>query len=177
MARRTSTDLRKHLFHIATLTDLSEEITSHRPFHRTVKATLYMVLGTLSVSRGAIFRFDQAGSAFVPITSKGFDARQDNHLPVTQAQMRHLIRRNRHVALGSPPPGLKSFVQGVRDRLAHMQAQYFIPLVTRKELIGAIVLGPKLSRRSYTQEDFDLLPVMSNSIAVAIHNHQMFLSL
>jgi len=177
MARRTSTDQRKHLFHIATLTDLSEEITSHRPFHRTVKATLYMVLGTLSVSRGAIFRFDREELAFVPIAIKGFDARQDNHLPVTRAQMRHLIGRNRHVALGSPPPGLKGFVQGVRDRLEHMQAQYFIPLVTRKELIGAIVLGPKLSRRSYTQEDFDLLPVMSNSIAVAIHNHQMFLSL
>jgi len=177
MARRTSTDLRKHLFHIATLTDLSEEITSHRPFHRTVKATLYMVLGTLSVSRGAIFRFDREELAFVPIAIKGFDARQDNHLSVTRAQMRHLIGRNRHVALGSPPPGLKGFVQGVRDRLAHMQAQYFIPLVTRKELIGAIVLGPKLSRRSYNQEDFDLLPVMSNSIAVAIHNHQMFLSL
>ncbi len=177
MARRTSTDLRKHLFHIATLTDLSEEITSHRPFHRTVKATLYMVLGTLSVPRGAIFRFDREELAFVPIAIKGFDASKDNHLPVTRAQMRHLIGRNRYVALGSPPPGLKGFVQGVRDRLAHMQAQYFIPLVTRKELIGAIVLGPKLSRRSYNQEDFDLLPVMSNSIAVAIHNHQMFLSL
>jgi putative nucleotidyltransferase with HDIG domain len=177
MTRRSSMDLTKHLFHIATLTDLSEEITSHRPFHRTVKATLYMVLGTLSVSKGAVFQFEREASAFSPIASKGFELGKNNHLPITLTQVRRLIRRNRQIKLSSPPPGLKGFVQIVRNRLADMQAQYFIPLVTRKELIGAIVLGSKLSRRSYTQADFDILPVMSNSIAVAIHNHQMFLSL
>jgi putative nucleotidyltransferase with HDIG domain len=177
MARRAPTDLRRHLFHIATLTDLSKEITSHRPFDRTVKATLYMVLGTLLASKGAIFRFDRETLAFVPIASKGFDTRQDDHLPATAAQAKHLIKHNRHIGLNSPPPRLKGFIHKVRDRLTHMQAKYFIPLVTRKELIGAIVLGPKLGRRRYTRQDFDLLPVMSNSIAVAIHNHQMFLSL
>lgn len=48
------------------------------------------------------------------------------------------------------------------------------PLVTKNELIGYLILGPKKSGNIYNSQDVGLLNIASNELAVALQNAQRF---
>lgn len=48
------------------------------------------------------------------------------------------------------------------------------PLVTKEEIIGYLVLGPKKSGNIYNSQDVGLLNIASNELAVALQNAQRF---
>lgn len=58
--------------------------------------------------------------------------------------------------------------------LEEINAQLFIPLLTKKELVGIIILGEKKSTLPFDRDDLLLLSALSNQIAVAIENSRLY---
>jgi len=52
-------------------------------------------------------------------------------------------------------------------------ASIYIPIVTKEKLIGAIILGNKLSSDMFTTEDIDLLITLGNQLGSAIENAKL----
>lgn len=48
------------------------------------------------------------------------------------------------------------------------------PLVTKSEVVGHIIFGPKQSGSAYTPQDISLINISSNELAVALQNAQRF---
>ncbi len=61
-----------------------------------------------------------------------------------------------------------------RDLLITMDANIYIPLIAKGELLGFIALGPKRSEQSYSSEEKQILLSLSNQIAVAVQNAQLY---
>ena len=49
-----------------------------------------------------------------------------------------------------------------------------MPLLVRRQLIGILVLGPKLSETPYSPEEQQILDTLANQTAVAIENASLF---
>ena len=57
-----------------------------------------------------------------------------------------------------------------QDRLASTGAMLLVPLRWREELVGALLLGAKLTGTPYTSEDVQLLTSLAGQVAVSLQN-------
>jgi putative nucleotidyltransferase with HDIG domain len=60
------------------------------------------------------------------------------------------------------------------DYLNNFPAELFIPLITKGEIAGFLVLSPKQSAQSYTQDDELILSTLANQTAVVIENARLY---
>ena len=58
--------------------------------------------------------------------------------------------------------------------LEEINAQIFVPVHAKKELVGIIILGEKKSTLPFDRDDLLLLSALSNQIAVAIENSRLY---
>ena len=157
-----STELKKALYNISALADLGQEITSVNAFHEKMQAAFYVITGTFLASKGAMLFYDKNSNLLNVLTQKGF-------LPtdLDRVDLRALmpLGKNKPRLIGNDPI------------LAVAGAEVLAPLWVRDEFIGALLLGGKLTAGPYTPEDIDLLNVIANQIAIALHNHSLFMDL
>lgn len=62
----------------------------------------------------------------------------------------------------------------VRDAMERLGISVWVPIISKKELIGIIALGGKLSGDSFTSEDLALLTTLANQTAVALDNARLY---
>jgi len=61
-----------------------------------------------------------------------------------------------------------------REELDRIGAELFVPLLVRHELIGILILGPKLSEVPYSLDEQLTLATLANQTAVAVENARLF---
>ncbi len=99
--------------------------------------------------------------------------RQDNPLVSYMAQEGKVFRRE---MLDVVPQG-KSLWEAEREDMEALEVSLICPVLTRSNLTGIILLGPKERGGDYTNEEADLLLTMASGAAVAMENAQMLGSL
>jgi len=60
------------------------------------------------------------------------------------------------------------------ERVKHLQAHLFVPLIHRGELEGVLCLGKKKINTGFTNEDRTLLSILSTQIAIALENSKLY---
>jgi len=66
---------------------------------------------------------------------------------------------------------------GIRDAIQELSAlggDFALPMFSERELLGFILLGPKLSGDAYFNEDVELLSTLANQAAIAVKNAQLY---
>ncbi|MCD6576730.1 MAG: GAF domain-containing protein [Anaerolineaceae bacterium] len=71
-------------------------------------------------------------------------------------------------------PIFRSMWREEKEIIDNIEAQLFIPLKTAGELLGVIILGPKLSEQPYSNQDNQILLTLSQQTAVAVDNAQLY---
>jgi len=72
-------------------------------------------------------------------------------------------------------PELASLSRSERQSLDMLEAELFVPIATRQgELAGVLVLGEKLSRRPYSEEDTKLITAVASQMAMAFENASLY---
>jgi len=71
-------------------------------------------------------------------------------------------------------PQFKALWEREKDQLEQLDAELFVPVLAKKELVGIFTLGPKLSEEQYSQDDVLTITTLANQIAVAIENARLF---
>ncbi|GAB4389427.1 MAG: hypothetical protein Kow0025_14680 [Thermodesulfovibrionales bacterium] len=170
-----SLELRRVLYNISALADLGHEVTSASNFNLKIRSVLYVIMGTFLATRGAIFYYAKDRKSMIPIAHKGIEEENSLNLTVTPDQLVHM-RKNEACLLkageeASLPPAAHM------GRLASAGMEIFVPLWTREEFIGALALSPKINAEPYSPEDFELMKVIANQIAITLHNHTLFINL
>lgn len=60
------------------------------------------------------------------------------------------------------------------DEFVNNNVRAIIPLKARDDLVGALVLGPKLSHQPYSPDDDMVLSTLANQVAVAVDNARLY---
>ncbi len=168
--------LEKLLFNLNTLAELGEEITSPKEFPRIIKSSLYMIMGSFFVSKGAIFRYNQHEASLYPFESKGFSDIKGMKIPIPIETADELLRFNAPIDLKGGEEILKR-LHPIRAGLERLGARVISPLVVKDELLGIIVINERFSKDDFTGYDFQLLSVMSQHIAFGIYSHSLLVKL
>lgn len=165
--------LKRLMFSIASLADLGQEATSSKDLPAKMKSALYVISGTFSVPKAALFMYHPRQRRLERLADKGYkgSARQEIRLSVLP---RH-IRQFR----GNEPHSLKemagsSFYEQNSPVFEKLQARLFIPLFARDEFVGAIALGEKLGRASFRKNEKDVLKVVAHQMAITLSNAALF---
>jgi PAS domain S-box-containing protein len=164
----------------------------HADFRRTIKEASRILTGVLDL--GLLFRF---------IEETVHDSTQPEGFALYIRQKHHLKKRDparshpgtRFHAPDQAPDVLVSFldvspdvivtenlsrlnktapVQTLHAELTRLNWALVLPVLSENAVIGAIVLGPKLSGDPFYPQDLDLLMTLANQAGIAIKNAQLY---
>lgn len=71
-------------------------------------------------------------------------------------------------------PKFRSIWGQEREVIDAINADVYIPLIAKGELLGFIALGPKRSEQIYSSEEKQILLTLSHQVAVAVQNAQLY---
>lgn len=163
--------IEKLLFNLSALSDLGEEITSPNEFQRVAKSSLYLIMGTFSVSKGAIFQYDSEKQELSHLASKGLGEIKDARVTIGIDTVTHLLKANHLFYTDSKPADIQI---GEDVFIERIKADIIVPIVARGELLGILTLGKRLSDEKYSKNDKKILSIMSQQIALSLHSHTLF---
>jgi len=165
-------NLERLLYSLSSLVELSETMTSPESFVENSRAILHQVLGTLLVSRGALFIIDDETDVLKLYVSKGID-KQDIDLHLKTDEKASLLKISDPVEVSKIP------IKRIKEQIINTmpEATLWISLKIKDELLGVIILGKKFMDEELTPQDIDLLKIISRSVAVTIYNYRLIANL
>lgn len=127
----------------------------------------------------AIYIRDAGTGSFHLATHQGFDDRAiaplqkpltaSNSLPVFLGVVRRpFLREELGRSLRDPD------AQQAAEQLSSLGGDFALPMFSEHQLLGFIVLGPKLSGDTYFNEDIELLSTLANQAAISVKNAQLY---
>ena len=134
------------------------------------------ITATMHVKKAAFLLKQEGKGGLRLVAQRGLDQHADMRLrqdqPLVEWFREHesdLIRQDLEVL-----PQFKALWSREREVLQEIEAELYVPLLLRDELIGMLILGPKLSETAYTVDERRVLLTLANQIAVAIENARLF---
>lgn len=155
---------------------LSAETASLLNLDDLTNLILSEIVNTLHVEHGGILIKSNRGNYYRVIAQTGkmrdlaMDFRADHPIVKWMFQQRKILTRHDLAIL----PSFKALWGDERRELEKFQAELFIPLSTKGDLVGFLVLGPKRSTQLYSQEDQIFLSTLANQTAVAVENARLY---
>jgi len=159
------------------LRELSELATSILHIKRLTSFLLDRLTSTMHIRQAYIMLMDKEDARFHLIARKGQTGLQrgvifrEDH-PVLQWMASHKRSLTRHDL--DVLPQFKALWAQERESLDRLEAELFVPLLVRRELVGILILGPKLSETPYSQDEQLALTTLANQTAVAIQNAWLY---
>ncbi|HLO15993.1 MAG TPA: histidine kinase dimerization/phospho-acceptor domain-containing protein, partial [Anaerolineales bacterium] len=165
-----------------TLHAYSEQISNILDMQRLANVAVGLIIEAMDISRGFLFLVD---------TELNNEAQKTYHLRAVRNQGERQIKI---ITLTSDHPIVKQFTQDARPLLQydldllpafrsvssaerewfnHLEAEVYLPIFSKREWIGLLALGAKISGNRYSEEDLVTLAALANQTAVALENARL----
>jgi putative nucleotidyltransferase with HDIG domain len=158
------------------LQGLSSKVASILDLTEITNIILEEITSTLHIDKAAFFLKRDGNNDLFMITQKGIKTdttiRMSASHPIVvwfSNQERVLTRND----LGLTPQ-FKALWGRERDDLEKLNAELFIPLKVKRELVGIFTVGSKRSEESFSIDDQLTLTTLANQTAVAIENARLY---
>ncbi len=155
-------------------------VTRERGFGDRAKSLLLrMILGTMRVSKGAILLYNPETSSLTIDTANGI--KDENILiHLEPSEIERLVRtfapgrggssEDAIINFSESNPNFADFVEKHKTSLEALGAYLWAPLVVGEKFLGVISLGKVFTGVDFEKWDVELLSVIANHTAIAIHN-------
>lgn len=130
-----------------------------------------MVSETFGVPSVTIWLLDETEQGGVLLGSTIFSASQQTNLKATAKLIRAM--RDQHTPVDfdrSELDWVRDFKQAHQHFLSGGQVRYYVPLVAGQQVLGVMTLGDRLTKESFSVEDFDLLKTIADQAAANLLN-------
>src|SRR5882672_9411477 len=157
------------------LAELGPVLTGERDLSRTAAGALEVVMAAIRAGSGALFRFQEKPAVLASIAASGF-------VVFPQTAVFPLWPKHVHSLTNAPGPQrifrerCDTFLSSTGN-ISSVWFRCIAPLRVRGKLIGALLLGEREGGAEYTAEILKQLGDLAPFIALAIHNHQLMMSL
>ena len=159
------------------LQEVSKVATYILDIERLGAFLLDRIMTTMHVKRACIMLKEKGDDQFHLIVQKGQAGLRDEMIfredhPVVRWLTKYKQPLTRHDL--DVLPQFKALWAQEREDLSRIEAELFIPLLVRGELVGILILGPKLSEAPYSPDEQLTLTTLANQTAVAIQNAWLY---
>jgi len=164
------------------LRHLSHNMLRFTDLNNLLKLIVHQLVKILKLKFAAIYLFDTQADKYIlknywrplqPLDSSFEPPRtfSKNSSLVKDLYLRRIPVATEELKLFAPR-GLSSHIRGLLGNLSDLKANTVIPSFLRNDLLGFVVLADRRTNMAFTQEDLNLLMVLSNEAALAVENAQ-----
>lgn len=157
------------------LAELGPVLTGERDLAHTAAAALEIVMAAARAASGAIFRFQEKPAMLSSIAYAGFVVFPQTAVFPLQPKHVHAL-----TTVPSPQKISRERSEVFLSSAGNISSVWFraiAPLKVHGKLIGALMLGEREGGAEYTPDTLKQIGDLAPFIALAIHNHQLMLSL
>ena len=177
MNQEQETNLERLLFSISSLVELSESMLSPEEFMQNSKAILHQISGILLIPKSLILLVDNDHDSLSCFVSRGIEC-GNLKMEVSKKEIEILAEPDIPVKLDDPDNKFQLPERISQKILSEFpEAQLWINLKFKEELLGVLILGRKFMEKDITQQDIDLLKIISRSIALTFSNFKLIRTL
>lgn len=134
------------------------------------------IISTMHIKRAGFYVTQKKGSPFVLVSGRGLNYSNIKELRTDHPLIAKLKKTDAPLMWSDLESSsmLKSLWKDELDYLVDLKAEIFIPLKTKNELMGILVLGERMSESPYSQEDINNLTTLASQSSIAIQNAHLF---
>ena len=155
---------------------ISQAASREIDLKRLTELIIDELVSTLHVKRAGLFVSQKEGQPFILVSDNGLNYSKHREFRVDHPLVLQLMKSDQPIMWNELEsiPIMKSLWKDELDYLLELKAELFIPLKTKNELVGILVLGQKRSEVPYSQEDVSTLTTLANQTSVAVQNAQLY---
>ncbi len=172
--RETERSLKKRIYEINNLLEISSELYSILEFDQLISSALLTIVGQLGCQRAFALLFDAQKNSFTRYYTKGYEAsaNEDVEFVVDDPLVSYFIENQRPVKLQELEKlaRLKKFAK----KLNALQMDIIAPVVHSNRLIGIIGCGSRLYDGQFDQSDYQIFALLVSIISISISNAEMY---
>lgn len=162
------------------LTDLSKKLTQFLDLRDLSSLIVKTLIETMKLDRTVILLKNTETKSYEIQRNIGFKEEngislvKDNYLtswlekkqkPLVYEEISLIVRDN---------PKDKEKMEKIQENMKRIEASLCLPLFIEDKLFGMIVLGNKISKDPYSEQDIDLLINLSNQASIALQNAKLY---
>ncbi len=155
---------------------LSRKVASILDLEQLGDIILNEITVTLHITNGAMLLKEKGTQEFRLVASIGLEDTGEVRLgagnPIAEWLARNMDTLSRHDI--DVMPQFQSLWTEEVNALARLDAELFVPLLVQDELVGILVLGPKRSEVSYTDDEQGMLLTLASQTAMAVQNAWLY---
>ena len=165
-----------------TLHAYSEQISNILDMQRLANVAVGLIIEAMDISRGFLFLVDSeltsdAQKAYRLRAVRNQGERQVKIVTMTSEHpvVKHLVQEQRPLLQYDLDllPAYRSVSSSEREWFNHLEAEVYLPIFSKREWIGLLALGAKISGKRYSEEDLVTLSALANQTAVALENARL----
>jgi signal transduction histidine kinase len=165
-----------------TLHAYSEQISNILDMQRLANVAVGLIIEAMDISRGFLFLVDSeltsdAQKAYRLRAVRNQGERQVKIVTLTSEHpvVRHFVQEQRPLLQYDLDllPAYRSVSSAEREWFNHLEAEVYLPIFSKREWIGLLALGAKISGKRYSEEDLVTLSALANQTAVALENARL----
>jgi signal transduction histidine kinase len=178
---RTEEALERVLFHKRTnyretLSRSSREMVSIVDLENLSNSLVKTVSRSLGTEVACLYLVDETKGVY---NLKANVGRERGHLPTTLMKSDPLVQRLTGNQEGVVREELEMSQDGVFElrvakKMAEIEAEISVPIMSKGKLIGILNLGHKEEKEIYSSEDLELLSTLANQAAIALENARLY---
>ena len=172
-----------HEFHASrTLHAYSEQISNILDMQKLANVAVGLIIEAMDITRGFLFLVDSEFSSdgqksyrLRAVRNQGERQVKIISFPTDHPIVKHLTQDQRPLLQYDLDllPTFRSVPDSEREWFNHLEAEVYLPIFSKREWIGLISLGSKISGNRYTSEDLVTLSALANQTAVALENARL----
>jgi hypothetical protein len=165
------TDPRRFSFYLAALRELGAALAaeSNRVDSRLLlKESLYRVLGTLAIGRGALLLWDAEARRALPLAAKGMRPTRAQAPAFDERQVAALAAGCHPFHPHLPPHPVESAAEALRPLADKHKIHWIVPLGTGTAFVGLLVLGATVAGDPLTRLELEVLEEMASLLALRL---------
>jgi len=165
-----------------TLHAYSQQISNILDMQKLANVAVGLIIEALDITRGFLFLVD---AEVIGEGTKSYNIRAVRNPGERQIKILPLTDENpvvKHFLLNQSPllqydldllPTYRAVSGPEREWFQRLEAEVYLPIFSKREWIGLLALGAKISGNRYTEEDLVTLATLANQTAVALENARL----
>lgn len=157
---------KKDQYRIRALGDLTRGIPREKKYENSLKFALHSIMGALAVASGVLVTYRERKVESLLV--KGFHTGRESLL-LPEHLNTYFMRRNTPFSMRNRrvDPAVREFFGSLQN--GSEGTDFVSPIKWGRELIGLVLLGPKIDGSAPARKDLDLLRVMTHYVAAEIN--------
>ena len=165
-------ELKRRIYELHNLFQISLDLTAILDLDQLVNSYLNTLIGQIRIKNALLYLVDVRKRKKLFLTkTKGIEEEDvmEMEIDIVDPVVKTIFKKRQPVLIAEEFTSLKNI-----ERFRSYGSEVIAPLIHSHKLVGMVLLGPKINGEAYTQTDLEMLTLITNIVAVAIANAQLY---